>query len=458
MAHRHEGLFDFIIIGAGPAGLSIGSELSKRYHGLIIEKNEAGITDKFWFVPFNVVDDDVKPFTYGGVRRFLTNTFTGGKIEWEAKQFDRYPYVDEHSLLSHWVEEIRKNYSVILDNCTLQDVEVKGGIVTAKTDKGSFESRLLIDASGYNSPLVKKYRIKRRNLYWWSVYGAIGKHPHGLGGDLRVGDYMLWQTFRDTNPRIGASLKQGRPVFEYEMLGENKSFSLILYLRKEQMSKEFMKKEFMHIITAEDSTREFHDIEITEEKFGWYPSGDISQQQIAEDNVVFVGDAGCWTTPCGWGMGFILDNYKHFAKHIGGALDQNMLDKESLLDLSLFKTHAKYEILLNALATHFLANASAPQLDRFINLFNKEIDPLLCEKLFTLTITEEEVIGVLKVFPSRFSIRELLRIIPKEDCSLVLAMAKYFIKDSVLQGLDKLLSPFKKKKAASQSNNGFDIG
>jgi flavin-dependent dehydrogenase len=38
--------FDVIIVGAGPAGLSIGSELSKNHKILVIEKNKIGETNK----------------------------------------------------------------------------------------------------------------------------------------------------------------------------------------------------------------------------------------------------------------------------------------------------------------------------------------------------------------------------------------------------------------------------
>jgi len=449
-------VFDVIIVGAGPAGLSIGAELSKRHRVLVIEKNIAGKTNRSWFVPLNVVNESVMPFTYGGVTRFLTNTFSGGTIRWKAKQFDRYPYIDEKALLPHWVEVIKDNGSTVLDRCLFMDLDVKDGHASVLTDRGKFSARLVVDASGYDSLIVKKYGIKRKNLYWWSVYGAVGVHPNGLRDGLEVGDYMLWQTFRDTNAGQETSLAEGRPVFEYEVIGNDMSFPLILYLRKEKMDKDFMRQEFMHIIRNEDTTSAFHDIAIEEEKYGWYPSGDIDQQQFAEDNVVFVGDAGCWTTPCGWGMGFILDNYENFSAQVGKALDENALDRESLLSLSLFKTHERYEVLLNAVATHFLANASATQLDKFIGLFHK-VDPLLCEKLFTLTITEEEVVSMVKPILSTFSSEELLHVLPREDFLLVLELIKNFAEDILLDEFHELMHLFGEHDAPQTLNDGFDF-
>jgi len=446
--------YDAIIVGGGPAGLSIGSELSKNYNILVIEKNTAGKTNRSWFVPLDVVDEDIKPYTYGGVTRFLAKTFLGANLSFRAKLFDRYPYINENTILPHWVNIIKDNNSQITDNCEYKNHTIDNGIVSVETTKGVYTGRLLIDASGYNSGIVEKYKIDRRNFYWWSVFGAIGEHPNGLGG-MEIGDYMMWQTFRDTNLHIDTSLENGRPVFEYEILNENTSFSLILYLRKQQMSRDEMEKEYMHVIRNEDSTKQFRDITIKELKYGWYPSGTLSQQ-IAEDHVVFAGDAGCWTTPCGWGMGFILDNYKYFSQQISKALATNSLDKKSLLSIPHYKAHQKYEILMNAIATHFLSNASAYQLDKFINLFYT-VDPILCEKTFTLKMTEKELVEMLKAVLKTFDLRELMHIIPKQDYLLVLEEAKYFMEDSVVSEIHNLFDCFQKHRIQSRLNNGFDF-
>ncbi len=447
-------IYDVIIIGGGPSGLSIGSELSKEYKVLILEKEVAGKTARSWFVPPTVLDESVKPFTYGGVSRYLANTFTGAKIAWKSKLFDKYPYVDEKTLLPHWVKTIKDNNSTIINHCAYQDSEVKDGIVSVITTNSTFRSRLLIDASGHNSPILEKYKIKKKNIYWWSIFGCIGEHPDGIN-DMQVGDYMLWQTFRDTNLHIDTSLQNGRPVFEYEILTENTSFPLILYLRKEKISYEIMEAEFMHVIRKERSTKNFHNIKIKELKHGWYPSGGLSQK-IAEDHLIFVGDSACWTTPCGWGMTFILDNYKYFSRQISKVLDDNRLDKKSLLSIPHFKVHEKYEILLNSIITHFLSNASVSQLDKFINLF-KIIDPILCEKIFTLTITHEEVRSVLKIVLNQFDLRELIHIVPKDDYLLMLEEAKYFIENAVLDEIHDLFSYFHKNKVKSNLKNGFNF-
>lgn len=431
--------FDVIVVGGGPAGLSVASRLAHSHRVLVIEKNQAGQTQRSWFVPPTVLNDESRAYTYGGVTRFLANTCSGAKTQWVAKLFhpNAYPYVEEHEILPHWVRTIREHGSEVMSGCAYQDHRVDAEGVTVVTSQGEFRAKVMVDASGYDSPIVKKYQARPKNMYWWSVYGAIGRHPDGLGG-MEVGDYMMWQTFKDEAPYTDASLQQGRPVFEYEVQTEDRSFSLILYLRKEIMPKEEMEKVFEHVIRNEASTAQFRNMEIIERKWGWYPSGGVSQE-IAWDRIIAIGDAACWTTPCGWGMSFILANYANFAKELSERIRQNRLDAASLKELPRFGLTQHRQILLNVLMTHFLANAPAHLLDRFIDLFNKDLDPIYCEKVFTLNMSIGDTEYTLRAILKDFSLFELAGILRPEDYKTLVEEVALFLIEDVLETLRRWL-------------------
>ncbi|MBI5179760.1 MAG: hypothetical protein HZA04_10940 [Nitrospinae bacterium] len=450
-----DGIYDAVFIGGGPAGLAVASELCMSHKVLVVEREEAGKTKRSWFVPPFCINDEIKPFTYGGVKRYLADTFSGAKISWDCKLYGAYPYIDEKKILPYWKDKIMRHGSMVLNNCEFQDYFLNNGIVTVRTSKGDAKGRLLVDASGHDSKIIKKNHLENKSFYWWSIYGAIAKHKNGLAPTLKVGDYMLWQTFRDTNAHVDTSLREGRPVFEYEILTADTSFPLILYLRKEKMDKDYMDKEFMHILRQEASTAAFHDVEIDELKYGWYPSGGLTQR-VAADHVAFIGDAGCWTTPCGWGMGFILNNYRIYAKHLANSINNKRFDAASLTNIPDLKVHDKYEILFDKLMTHFLSNAPAEMLDQFIGFF-KIIDPIICEKIFTLTVSQKECLDTLKVFLKHIPAKDLIKVLPREDYITVMEEAKYFVEDAVKDKLHGFLDILKGGKPHPALEDGFSF-
>lgn len=457
-------VYDVIILGAGPAGLSVASELSKSLKVLVFDKKESvDMTTKSWLIPDMAISigeaDDILPFMKNGVERFLADTYQGIDVQWQAHL--KYHFAKEHELLPYWGNMITQNGSDIFLNCWYQDSFITEKGVVVSTSMGDFKSKLLIDASGGHSPIRSKYALTE-DWYWWSVCGAIVEFPNGLPEGMRVGDYQLWQTFRDTNINPDESLNHGRPVWEYEILDENSAFVFIFYLGKYRVPYDDMDKVFMHVLREEESTSGFHDTKVVELKHGWYPSGGPHSQQVTGDRVAFIGSAGCWTSPCGWGVSFIVANYKSYAHHVVDAVKNDQLTKKQLNKIIHLSKRAEYQVLLDQIATHFLSFATASQLNEFIKLFDPngkfgDTGPLLCEKLFTLTISEKEAIHLLRAIIGTIGVKDLAHNIPKEDYILLLELLKDKVEMDIIAALEKGLDHFKKNKHTLHEQSGFSL-
>lgn len=451
-----ENRYDVAIVGGGPAGLSVGAELAKMGHKvLVVEKGRIGNTERAWIVPGSIIaklDADVQKFAYNGVMRFLEYT-PGLAITWDAvapwqsgPQWKRYPYIDQEGILKYWAGVIRENGSAAIENCAYIDYQITNGTVVLRTVSSQeaglytdYTAKLLIDASGYSSEIAKKNRIDRKDYFWWSVYGyeiefpavAALTHPGKLG-NMRVGDYMLWQSFGDVPMSPAATLSQLRPIMEYEVLDEKRVFVFILYFCQSTVEKDFMKNQFDYLLHNEESLLSFHQGRLVKERFGWYPSSGLSQA-IAADRVAFIGDAGCWTIPAGWGMSFILENYKVYAENISKALKADKLDRQTLNKATAFNERKKYEIVLDKVVLHFLAFATPELIDKFTQVILEHFGGERLETMFCLQMNEAESIEILKVVLKEFELKELLSVLKNEnDHLLLLNVAKEFMESAVI--------------------------
>jgi hypothetical protein len=450
--------FDVIIVGAGASGLAVGSELSKGLKVLVIDRKEKiNHTTKSWFIPnFMWQEGDAKDAydaaMYPGVNRFVCKTIYVNS-NWDARLKGGYCYMDENKLLNYWggiiQENGKKNGSAYKLRTHYRDHMAQDGEVILYTSNGNYKCKLLIDASGAHSMIQEKFEI-RKDYYWWSVYGGIFDLPQDFYVNKRkvqYADYMLWAVFKGTNIDPNTPLQKGRPVLEYEVLDkDNKTiFIFILWLRQAKVPEKEMKSEFEYIMKHEEILAPFRKNgkvqKPKESKWGWYPSGGLPQH-IARDHVAFIGSTGCWTTPCGWGMGYIIHHYKEFSKRVVQTIknydhDKNALKKKKLEKLLRIGVYHRSEIILNQIIVHFLSNANAHIIDKGITFFTHpdksplgEDGPLLVEKVFTLTVTQDEVMYILENVSKMFTIREIIGIItilPPIDICLLIQEIFYYI-------------------------------
>ncbi len=384
---------------------------------------------------------------------------SGIEIKWDAvapwkseKKWKCYPYIKQEEILNYWANKIKFNNSYVFENTAYIDSSVnQDGVLVKCVDTTNSEEimvlkgKLIIDASGYSSQIVKQKRIDRKNFFWWSVYGyelefeniEELKHPGNLG-NMKIGDYMLWQSFGDFPMNNKETLSELRPIMEYEVLDEKTVFVFILYYCDEIIDKDFMQNQFETILKNETSISTFTKGKKSKERFGWYPSSGIVQK-MSKDRMAFVGDSGCWTIPAGWGMSFILQNYKKYAENISENIVKDKLNARELNKAVTFNTKEKYEILMDKLVLHFLSYAKPELIDKFTKTVFEAFGGERLEIMFCLQMSKKESFQTMLIVLKKFKLKELFGIFHNfKDYILILEVIVLFMASSFIDLVRKI--------------------
>jgi alkyl hydroperoxide reductase subunit F len=111
-------MFDLIIIGAGPAGITAGVYAARKKMNIL------------------VITKDI-----------------GGQAAWsgDIENYTGYQFISGSELAAKFEEHIRKYSIELKENETVKQVSKKGDVISVKSDKGSYEAKAVIIASGKRS-------------------------------------------------------------------------------------------------------------------------------------------------------------------------------------------------------------------------------------------------------------------------------------------------------------------
>ena len=413
-----EDIFDVIILGAGPAGLSVGSELSSKLNVLIVEKGLAGQTIHAWTywndrVKEVGISDTVTSRMTNGVARSML----GSEVRIKLGKINKFiPAIDENKLLNKFIVKIKKNKAKILSNCSFESLRDDGNRIHVNTSLGQFTWRLLIDAMGYDSVLASRFRVVTRGYFI----------PVGGWAISRIGlpskEYNFMESILDKHPI---------PYWWSFPVDKKTDFIGSFYVTRTPLGRDLLEKDFAEMVKAHPYTQG-KKITIKKKYYGNIPiASNFDQNNV--DRIAFIGDARAWGTGFGWGFSPIISNYRDVSRRILKCLAANELDANSLKDATEIKFNSPLTDLnakLEELVGVFLVNCNLKDFDRVLKVFKPH--PEILEKLCTFTLTNKDIIKVLKIMHNEFTLLELFGIFSEKDHIFMIKELLAVLKDEEL--------------------------
>jgi len=302
--------YDIIIAGGGPAGLSAAAKLSKTFSVLLIEKNELGTTFATWYSYMDRIKaqelEDAVAFKSEHIH-FVAPTF-------QHDMRDDCVVLDHDKTLQIWIERAKSNGAKFVRAEFRNYFRKSQDFVSVETTNGTFTGKLLIDACGSHSPIVRKQNLVRR-VDAWVIYGAkirVKNNPR----PVQLEYYPLND---DENTYIGIHPFNENDINFYVFIGKNGTFG----------DPQKLKLRFERALAAT-----YPNAEIIAPLHGSIPSGIL--KKYALDNVIFWGASGM-LNPDGCGMGFneILRQLDTFEAEITRTFKANRLDERALRRVAL---------------------------------------------------------------------------------------------------------------------------
>ncbi len=297
-------VFDIIIAGGGPAGMSAAAELSKDFSILLIEKKKPGTTQSTWYS----YADRAKKYDLEDAVTVRTDyiKFTAPTVEHFMK--DQCVIFDHNKVLEIWMERAKSNGAQVKQEAFISYEKDADG-VCVNTSEGQYKAKLLVDSMGINSPIVQENNlIKRKDA--WVIYGAKMsnvqfENPYQL-------EYFPLED--EENSYIGIHPHSETETNIYAFKGQKNTLG----------NPDDLKEKFEKVIAEKQpNAKRLQTLR------GTIVSGTL--KKYALDRVIFFGSSGM-LNPDGCGMGFnqILMKHQIFAQGIKKVMDDGTLNQKSL--------------------------------------------------------------------------------------------------------------------------------
>jgi len=392
--------FDVVIVGAGPAGLSLAAELAGTARVCLLEQNELCYTTATWYSYV----DRVRDHGLDEAVAFRSDRVLFRSSNEEHAMRDECVVLDQYRVLRLWMQRAVDGGVAAVRGLYLSHHSDASG-VTVQTSAGKLRARMLIDCMGPHSPILAANGLIRRKDAWilWgarlalppgSLKPEIEYYPLGDEANTYVGVHPFSATdsnvyvFQGRTDTLGEP-EQLQPIFEAMLANQFPGARMLAPLR------------------------------------GSITSGML--RKYALDRILFFGAAGMMN-PEAIGMGFneVLRQVRGVASGVLRALAADRLDQQTLERVALSQRDREtlhFQRAIGAFSLHFVR--SSAKWDggvRWLNLLGDQSRWWMRNEL-TLDWIIDATLKLHRAVP----LRESLRLIPPRDLFFILGQLVRFV-------------------------------
>ena len=298
--------YDVVIVGAGPAGLIAGREISKAGYKTIILDKKKDYKDVEYHILGSFLNLEEWKLTNNIIAQKLDEVYFSSKnASFRIRKKGVANILDRAKLLRELNNQAIESGAKVKYGCFVNDAKIKDNNVINLTynNLNTISSKIFVDASSISSILAKKIGLvkpERETALGVELLVPLKTKP-------RTVDILIGSCFGGGYAHI-APMNEKTAIVGYNTFNKDKNISLML------------KKIFKH-----PRVKERVEHKIIEQKTSPLQTNLI--KRFCKGNLVVVGDSAGQANPLfGEGVRFVMDSARIASKYIIRSLEENNLN------------------------------------------------------------------------------------------------------------------------------------
>lgn len=345
-----------IVIGGGTLGILLGAALQQLgWRVLLIERGVLKGRDQEWNISRQELEVfiDLELLTAAELEQAISTEYNSARVSFQegAEVWVKDVLnigVDPVYLLEQLKQKFLQAGGQLLENTTFKSATVHPNGIVVETTEQTIITRLLIDAMGHFSPIVKQARKGTKPDAVCVVVGSCAQgFPENTTGDLIYSFTPIinhCQYFWEAFPA-----KDGRTTYMFSYLDSD----------PERPSLEYFMDEYFRLL-PEYQNIELEKLDFKRFLFGFFPAYKDSPLKLPFNRILPVGDSAAGQSPVSFGgFGAMIRHLQRLTNGINEALT---IDSLSSKELALLQPYQP-----NISVTWLFQQTMSVEVDRQVN-------------------------------------------------------------------------------------------